>query len=508
MWAVILLHAILGRKENDMPAKLVVIGDSISQGFLSGSISETQLSYPAMLAKCIQVNDFKAPDFSGKGGIPVNLETLHRLLADRYGEKINFLEMPLVVKTIHSFLDQVEDYWERGEGSQPSKTGPLHHNLAVWGFDMTDCFTLTDALCRRVIPKAKDQFLPWQEITEFPMYRTARRTLNPSYDPRYEDLTQIGAAAKIAELEGGIENLIFFLGANNCLGTVTTLNIIWSQDGDLETPAHKRHCNLWVPEHFEKLLDRAAKEVQAIGAKNVFVGTVPHVTIPPVSRGVSPNLPKGQERDANGYYEYYTHFWIWDENFKAKPHKYPYLTRADAKKIDDTIDEYNHAIRKKANALDWHVVDTCDVLDQLAFRRQGGQITYQFPPDLIAALKKNPATKERVPETGKPILDTRYLRIKLSATDPQEKYQGGLVSLDGVHPTTIGYGITAHEFLKVMQAVGVQSNNLNWDAIVAADKLVTNPPINLQSLQDILGFLYSDKMLAQLIRSLSGFELV
>ncbi len=490
-----------------MSAKLVVIGDSMSQGFQSGSISKTHLSYPAMIAQCLNDTDFKVPNFRGEGGIIVNLENLHRQLAERYDKKISWIEIPFAIKTIHSFLDRIEDYWERGAGSRISNTGPLHRNLAVWGFDVTDSFMLTEGLCRRAIPPASNHLWPWKEITEFPMYRTARRTLNPSFDPQYEDLSQLDAAAKIAQQEGGIDNLIYFHGANNCLGTVTTLEIQWSKAGDLHTPAHQRTCNLWTSKHFDMLLDKAAQKIQAINATNVFVGTVPHVTIPPVSRGVSPAAPNGQERDQAGYYEYYTHFWIWDDAFKKAPHKYPHLRRDEAKLIDATIDAYNDAIKQKAASHGWHVVDTCKTLDQLAFRRQGGQVAYQFPPQLIQALKNNQATQHRFANNGQPILDTRYIRINPSKTDPQMKYQGGLISLDGIHPTTIGYGIMAHEFLKVMQAAGVQTNPLDWDHIVGADTLVTDTPTNLQNLQDILGFLYSEKMLAKLIRTIGGFDM-
>ncbi|MGK7877493.1 MAG: hypothetical protein AB4426_30585 [Xenococcaceae cyanobacterium] len=36
-----------------MSVKLVAIGDSLTQGFQSGSISKTDLSYPAMIARCL-----------------------------------------------------------------------------------------------------------------------------------------------------------------------------------------------------------------------------------------------------------------------------------------------------------------------------------------------------------------------------------------------------------------------------------------------------------------------
>ncbi|MBD2465424.1 hypothetical protein H6G89_30925 [Oscillatoria sp. FACHB-1407] len=486
-----------------MPAKLVVIGDSLSQGFISGSICKTDFSYPQMLADCLGIQDFRVPDFGGEGGLPLNLDQLFRLLARRYGAKVSWLEVPMALLSVRSFMDRVEDYWERGEGSEASPTGPLHHNLAVWGFELGDCDTLTEAICRRTIPRDKDDLL--NQIPEFAMYRTARRTLNPQFLPQYEELSQIKAAEAIARSQGGIDNLMFWLGGNNCLGTVGRLKIVWSQLADINRLSHERSATLWVPEHFRQLLRRVADKISAIGAKNVFIGTIPHVTIPPVSRGISPGRTPDRERSADGYYDYYTHFWVWDNDFAKAPDQYPALTQNDARQIDQVIDEYNEAIATEAQKRGWHVVDFCRALDRLAYRRQNGRPVYVFPPELVQALKTNPGTQDRFTVDGKPILDTRYLRVKSDAP-PGERHQGGIFSLDGIHPTTVGYGIVAHEVLQVMKSVtpGQIVKPLDWNKIVAADVLLNDLPANLESLRDILGFLSSQGPLPNLIRSITG----
>ena len=486
-----------------MPAKLVAIGDSLTQGFLSGSISQTHLSYPAIIAQSLGETDFKIPDFAGEGGLPVNLETLFQMLAEKFGAKIGVSESISAFLATQGLLDRVEDYWERGEGTKATQTGPLHHNLAVWGFALGDCDTLTEATCRRFIPTPRDNTV--NQIPEFAMYRTARRTLNPSFGAQYENLSQISAAAEIAKACGGIENLLFWLGSNNCLGTVTNLKIKWSEVADLDRLSHQRSCNLWVPAHFKILLGRIADKIDAIAAKNVFVATIPHVTIPPVSRGITPGAACGQELCADGYYEYYTHFWIWDDDFAKAPDKHPYLTRDQARTIDAAINEYNEAIKLEANKRGWHVVDICNILDRLAYRRQKGQTSYEFPQELVAALKSHPATKDRFTLDGKPILDTRYLRLDLSKTNPEQKYRGGIFSLDAIHPTTTGYGIVAHEFLKVMgQVLPEKPKPLNWQEIISADSLLTNPPQNLHSLREILYFLQYRTPLPNLIKAISA----
>jgi hypothetical protein len=490
-----------------MPAKLVAIGDSLTQGFQSGSIFKTQFSFPAMIAQCLSLKDseFKQPDFRGATGLPLNLEALLRLLADRYGDRINWYEFAFAVRTVQSFMDQIEDYWERGDGSRASSTGPFHHNLAVWGFQLSDSYQVSEQSCRPHIPPPTDALL--RQIPEQAQYRTARRVLNPSFSPQYQHLTQVGVAQQIAEIAGGIDNLIFWLGSNHCLGTVVELAIKLSEPRDIDQLPHQRTANLWRPEHFQQVLDRATAEVAQLKAKHVFIANVPHVTIPPVSRGVSPGAVPGQEQDSEGYFEFYTNFWIWDEAFS--PGRHAYLTRTEVRQIDATIDQYNQMIQYKAQQLGWHVVDICSLLDRLAFRRRQGNITYQFPLGLVAALSANPTTQDRV-VNGQPLLDSRYPRVDLQQSDPTLKYKGGLFGLDGIHPGTIAYGVVAHEFLQVMQQVWKTAGEpvvlqpLDWSRIVASDTLVTSLPGNLGNLQDIFGFLYSQTPLPELLKLIGG----
>ena len=39
----------------------------------------------------------------------------------------------------------------------------------------------------------------------------------------------------------------------------------------------------------------------------------------------------------------------------------------------------------------------------------------------------------------------RWQTLRYFSSDHLGRYAGGLVALDGVHPTTIGYGLVAHE---------------------------------------------------------------
>ena len=432
-----------------------------------------------MIANCLNDNDFKYPDFKGEGGLPLNIESLLNILASRYGIHTNWIELVPAILTARSFMDRVEDYWERGDGSKASHTGPLHHNLGVWGFQVSDAYSLSEQFCIEHTPTPIDNLL--NQLPEDAMYRTARRTLNPSYDNQYSLLSQISAANQIAIKEGKIENLIFWLGSNNCLGTVARLCIKESCEKELTRYPHQRQATLWRPEHFKKVLDIAVEQILEISIDNVFIATIPHVTIPPLSRGVTPGASSGEGQDDKGYFEYYTHFWIWDTDFS--PDKHPYLVREQIRYIDFVIDQYNQIIRDIANENDWYLVDMCALLDKVAFRRNKGKVGFVFPTELVEALQNNPATSDRVFQ-GKPMLDTRYLRINTKENDPRKKYAGGLFSLDGTHPTTLGYGIIANEFLNIMKSAGVSvPTTIDWNLIVTQDSLLTAPPPNLSSLQ-------------------------
>jgi hypothetical protein len=58
-----------------------------------------------------------------------------------------------------------------------------------------------------------------------------------------------------------------------------------------------------VPD-FTTELTLVADEVRRINADHVLWGTVPHVTIPPISRGL-----QGQLADCNRYFNYYGRIW-------------------------------------------------------------------------------------------------------------------------------------------------------------------------------------------------------
>jgi hypothetical protein len=293
------------------------------------------------------------------------------------------------------------------------------------------------------------------------MFRTALRVLNPAQGRGQADkaATQISRAAELAR-DGGIENLVVFLGANNILGTVTSLDPKESTDRDLRqvNPA-KRQANFYSAAHYEQLMTELMRQVEALNAnggkvERVFWGTVPAVTIAPVTRGVGGRMDSDMglpspfgNRDTpqwyRRYFRYYTRPWIRDDHFS--PQDDPHISGEKAMEIDATIGEYARILRRlvdahnaNRNAPDWFVVDIRWALERLAFRRYTENPSVPPPPDW--------SPYELPRELVDLKVDTRFLRSKKG-----RRVQGGLISLDGIHPSTLGYGVMAQELINVMQ---------------------------------------------------------
>lgn len=471
--------------------RLVVIGDSLSHGFQSGAIFHTDISYPAIIARELGWYDqFRFPTYPAFGGIPFNIEFLLADLEHHFGSHISPLEAPGAIFRVRQHLAEAENWWDKGPGSVPPQRRGINHNLAIYGWDLRDALSRTadTAEASWRVPPA------WSPI---PLIRNADaiaalRVLDSARDAAGKGLTPLQAAAALGEQgtqEGGdgdgIETLIVFLGANNVLGSVLSLSLRWSGEGydDLRT---KAAYNVWRPSHFAAELALLADDVRKVRARHVIWGTVPHVTIAPLARGVG-----GKVKPGSRFFNYYTRPWISDEDFNpAEDH--PYLTAEDARAIDSAIDQYNEAIVDVVRAgreegRDWRLLDVCGLLDRLAARRyvEDPEMTppswwtpYELP-DELAALNPPP--------------DTRFF-----AVEGDKRKAGGLVSLDGVHPTTIAYGILAQEFIKVMVDAGVIFHDaagaprplveVDFKRLLQLDALVSKPPASLSPDLEMIGW--------------------
>lgn len=457
------------------------MGDSMAQGFKNGGIYRTDLSFPAMLARAMgDAVQFDMPSFSAQAGIPINMEVLIRGLEEEMGSEITLWNSVKAGRYVYKTLKRIKSHWEGHLRPLNIERNTPFHNQGVWGFSISDCWLIDERHSQEFIRENKGRYSVFNVLPDNAMYTTARMVLNPSFNDEFETRTMVDNVLQLQK-DGGIENLIICIGHNNIVGAATKLTIVMSEESDLNAPYSKRKCTVFRPKHFEQELRTLYRKIGRLKIKRVFVPTIPYVTIPPAIRGV--NLDQSTPTD--GYFDYYARFWIWDEDFN--PEKHPHLTRADAIFLDQTVDQYNKIIQNLADEFGFITVPVGRYVRSAARRRKLPDKVYPFPDEFIRALKNNPKTSFLVDENGQPRISTDYLRIdeKTGKID-----RGGIFSLDGLHPSTIGYGLIANIYKMSMEKHGVKfESSIDWNFIINNETLVTNPPLLMHDLRLLLRFL-------------------
>ena len=114
------------------------------------------------------------------------------------------------------------------------------------------------------------------------------------------------------------------------------------------------------------------------------------------------------------------------------------------------------------------------ILDRLAYRRY-----HQMPEELRPAWWTPYPLPEPLDKLS-PKPSTLFFR-----SSAQGRTEGGLFTLDGVHPTTIGYGIIAQEVLNAM--IPKMTPQVDFERLIQEDSLISNPPTSVQSTLELLG---------------------
>ncbi|MBV9546671.1 MAG: hypothetical protein JOY61_20070 [Chloroflexi bacterium] len=463
------------RPQGDAPNRLVAIGDSLTHGFQSDAIFNTDWSYPAVIARELGWYDsFRHPEYIGFGGLPLNIEFLVREIEQRFGAAINWWQLGSAVFFVYGILSQIRNYWEHGAGANVPTTAGIMHNLAVSGYDVRDVISRTADFERQSMTTPTDPLLK-------PMVQNAGElmalyVLNSAVSNN-QSLSPVQAAAALGQQ--GIETLTIFIGANNALRTVVDLALHWSQAPDYSDLAKKSAFNIWNPLHFASEYDELASAVWDVNAQHVIWCTVPHVTIAPIAHGIGSKVAPGSR-----YFPYYTRPWIADQQFD--PTTDQAITANQARAVDSAIDQYNDGIVAvveygRNNGRDWLLLDIAGLLDRLAARR------YLLDP---AARPKwwTPYTLPAPVAALSPRPDSQFFAANMNG-----RVQGGLFSLDGVHGTTITYAILAQEFINVMlgagvkflQADGVSARpgpiTIDFAAMIGRDTLISDPPKSLSA---------------------------
>jgi len=99
---------------------------------------------------------FRYPGYFGQGGLPLNLEFLIRELEHEYGDKLNWWELPRAPFLVRQFMARVEDWWERGLGTEVARLSGINHNLGIYGWDLRDTLELTADKLKENIDNPRD----------------------------------------------------------------------------------------------------------------------------------------------------------------------------------------------------------------------------------------------------------------------------------------------------------------------------------------------------------------
>jgi hypothetical protein len=473
--------------------RIVTIGDSLTHGFQSGAIFNTDLSYPAIIAHELGWADhFRYPHYPGYGGIPLNLELLVREIEERFGATVSPWELPGALFHLRHHLAEAEHWWDNGPGGVLPPRGLINHNLGIYGWDLRDALSRNaDNASAEHRTKAGFQLIPLIRNAD---RISAGRVLDSARTSGGLPMTPLEAAAALSRqgtLEDpngdGIETLIVLLGANNALGSVISLRVHWSKDDFADLKA-KAAYNVWQPPHFAAEWAQVVAALRSVRARHVLIGTVPHVTIAPIAHGIGGKVRKGSR-----YFAHYVWPWVTDDTFDEDEDAN--LTADEARAVDSAIDAFNDTIvasvvAARQDGLDWRVTEISASLDRLASRR------YLEDPDVE---RPEWLTDYPLPPTLAnldPVPDSHFF-----ASDENGRTSGGLFSLDGIHATTVAYGLIAQDFMRTMEEAGVvfyrrdgvtaRSGpvDVDFDRLLALDTLVGQPPAGLADAVHWIGWI-------------------
>ena len=397
--------------------RLVTIGDSLTHGFMSAAIFRTDLSWPAVVAYELGLRigpEYRYPTYeppSGPGGLPLDLERLVRGLQEVVGERIDWYEAFRALRYVQARMDDVEDYWERGDGLVLPPTDAPYHNLGVYGADLLDVLLLdADIIAERLAEPAEDDLLA--QLVEHDNDRAWRTVLESCRAPDGTARTVLGAARAMGE-EGladggdgpGIETLVVMLGGNNALGSVVHLDVRWTSPEYVEASPRRRLAtkgayNVWQPAHFQAEWALLVEQLEKIAARHVILATVPQVTIAPIARGWRGKVQRGSR-----YFPYYVRPWVDDDDFDAD--RDAHLTDEEARAVDSAIDAYNLTIidtvrRARRAGRDWYLLDLGGSPRQprheAIHRRSGGA------PSVVGAVRAAGGAGDARPSAEHPVL--------------------------------------------------------------------------------------------------------
>ena len=248
------------REDPRRPAKhrLVTIGDSLTEGFMSAAVYRTDLSWPAIAAYELGLGaeQFRFPTYewpAGPGGLPLDLERFARSFERRFGARLDFWEIVAAGLWLQNYMDRVEDFWERGAGAGHTAGGL---RSTTWRCTAGTCSTRS---CSPQRSSPADSARPTgdevlSQLVENHQDRAAWPVLQRARQGN-RGRTVLEAATAMSKANEGIETLVVVLGSNNALGSVVYLEPVWTPEGYADLTPEERlaarvGCNVWRPSAF------------------------------------------------------------------------------------------------------------------------------------------------------------------------------------------------------------------------------------------------------------------
>jgi hypothetical protein len=434
-----------------MHPELMVIGDSLSQGCRSLSVSQPfcQQSWPARIAES-QGWDFIVPDFPRP--ILFDLEEEVRQLGD-------LIQISPKDIRFQGLLGRFFANLRAWLANKVESKQICFDNLGLAGCQPYDLYARTAATSNAEIqalcPEGNlTKALDLSNVGKLHLDINGRFVLNPSQDPQFNGLTPLDWVEARQP-----KRLIFQCGHNNGLYAIgadaNPANLNFTEPNDNGDDFYGS---------FTKIAARLAAVPEPL---QVVVLLLPKV-------GAVANLAPSDNSRVNGYAPYYSAAFSTSKTTLSGP---------ILSQVDGNIAAANAKLRQiftdaGANAQRpnrFLFVDTFGLFNTIDY-------------------KNSLATADRIAVDAGETIDNYYLHADLvfqppfpPGTSPWKKilHQGGFQSIDGMHPTGCGYAYIAFRVMQTMQLPDIDLAKLLEEAYLD-DSLLHDFPLKLDVLISIL----------------------
>lgn len=409
--------------------KLMAIGDLLFNGVRSLTINGVlaQWSAPSQVAQALGVTDFAVPDYPAN--VVINFE--------------NWVSKILNVVNIEKDLHNNIALWET---MPKSKAHTQFDNISIASSTYSDMWMNTAEVAQGKIDGINADIRAgrssvFDNLADLFFAYNTRFLMNPSDDPAMAKKSAIDIVT-----DRQPERLIVSIGANNGLWDMAF--------GAQACPGLGRQPGLWGPQDvadldtfIEKLLGLPA------GVEQIYLNALPRPSCTAVMMPVDDDDLDHKPGPARYYATYENRFGF----------NYATLTAAQVTLNDQIIDQVNQRIAAQIAGSRIHLVPVDTLFTSYDFKTNGAAKTVPGPDRHVISN----------------IMIDEYSDVSQDAGEPPLWF-GGLMGLDGMHPTIVGYNLMAQSIVDTIVAVegaGVAAGKLPTlkDAI-KADKLVSAFP--------------------------------